>query len=251
MMRVLISNDDGYQAPGIHCLFEYLSSMAKVVAVAPDRNKSGASNSLSLKQPLRVTQFKENFYYVDGTPTDCVHLALTGFLAEEPDFVISGINDSANLGDDTIYSGTVAAAMEGRHLNRPSIAVSLVSKNNEPKYFDTAARVVIDVLHKLQLKKIAKSTILNINVPDIHYDELKGYQITRLGSRHRSDPVIKSTAPNNPKEELYWIGAAGQGEDIGDGTDFNAVSQNYVSITPLQIDLTSHQQINDFKPWFD
>ena len=244
-MKILVSNDDGYLSPGINCLANSLSLNAEVTVVAPDRNRSGASNSLTLKNPLRVAQAPNGFYYVEGTPTDCVHLAITGFVNPVPDMVIAGINNGGNLGDDVLYSGTVAAATEGRFLGLPALAVSLVGEN--VSYYETAARVITELLDKMALEPLPSDSILNVNVPDIPYDQLKGWQITRLGQRHKSEPVIRSLTPSG--EEIYWVGPAGKGSDAGVGTDFHAVEQGYVSITPIKIDLTAYSSMEALERW--
>lgn len=244
-MRILVSNDDGYLSPGIACLAEKLAINDEVTVVAPDRDRSGASNSLTLKNPLRVSQAPNGFYYVEGTPTDCVHLAITGFVNPVPDMVIAGINNGANLGDDVLYSGTVAAATEGRFLGLPALAVSLAGR--KARHYDTAANVVTGLLDKMALKPLPADSILNVNVPDLPYDELKGWQITRLGQRHKSEPVIRSLTPSG--EEIYWVGPAGKGSDAGIGTDFYAVEQGYVSITPIKIDLTSYSSMEILEDW--
>ncbi|HEX5787615.1 MAG TPA: 5'/3'-nucleotidase SurE [Woeseiaceae bacterium] len=244
-MRILVSNDDGYLATGINVLSAALEEVADVVVVAPDRNRSAASNSLTLSSPLRVKQTGENRYSVNGTPSDCVHLALTGFLDYEPDLVVSGINHGANLGDDVIYSGTVAAAMEGRFLGWPTIAVSLVG--HRLAHFDTAARVVTDMIRKLENSALAPEVILNVNVPDVPYDELAGVRAARLGFRHKSEPVVQSTDPHG--RTIYWVGPAGQGQDAGEGTDFHAIAAGAVSVTPLKIDLTRHDALPGLHDW--
>jgi 5'-nucleotidase len=244
-MRILLSNDDGYFAPGLAALAAALAPLAEITVVAPERNRSGASNSLTLDRPLWVRQADNGFYFVNGTPTDCVHLAVTGLLDFEPDMIISGINDGANMGDDTIYSGTVAAATEGHLLGIPSIAVSMSQHN--ATYFETAARVVVDLVRQHQTKPIPTSALLNVNVPDIPFDQLGGTRITRLGKRHKAEAVIKSTTPRG--ETVYWVGAAGAAQDAGEGTDFHAVEHGLVSITPLQIDLTHYQQLDALKGW--
>ncbi len=244
-MRILVSNDDGYQAPGIVCLAETLESIADVTVVAPDRNRSAASNSLTLEQPLRPTLISKNITAVDGTPTDCVHLALTGLLKFEPDMVIAGINAGANLGDDVLYSGTVAAATEGRFLGLPAIAVSLVGDNLS--HYQTAARAVISLIKQLQGKPLPVDTILNVNVPDIPWDQLEGFEATRLGRRHKSEPVIKAQDPRG--RDIYWVGPAGAEEDAGPGTDFHAVRYNRVSVTPIQIDLTRYSALDQVANW--
>lgn len=246
-MRILLSNDDGYFAPGLNILAEHLSEIADIMIVAPERNRSGASNSLTLDRPLTVRQTSNGTYYVNGTPTDCVHLAVTGLLKELPDMVISGINDGANMGDDTIYSGTVAAAMEGYLLGIPSFAVSM-SRHN-PQYFETAARVMVDLVKRYEQKSFPPPMLLNINVPDIPYDELHGMAVTRLGKRHKAEPVIKTNTPRG--ETVYWVGAAGNAQDAGAGTDFFAVMAEQVSITPLQVDLTQHRQMDSLSDWLN
>ena len=246
-MNILVSNDDGYSAPGIECLANHLSNTAQVTVVAPDRNRSGASNSLTLKNPLRVNRAANGYYFVEGTPTDCVHLAITGFVKPTPDMVIAGINNGANLGDDVLYSGTVAAATEGRFLGLPAIAVSLAGHN--VSHYQTAARVVTNILNKMQNHPLPGDSILNVNVPDIGYDQLQGWQVTRLGQRHKSEPVIRSTTPSG--EEVYWVGPAGKGSDAGEGTDFYAVEKGYVSITPIKIDLTAYSSMDSLKQWLD
>jgi 5'-nucleotidase len=247
-MKILVSNDDGYQAPGIICLVNTLQKIAEVTVVAPDRNRSGASNSLTLDYPIRPRQAENGFIYVDGTPTDCVHLALTGLMEMLPNMVISGINAGANLGDDVIYSGTVAAAMEGRFLGLPAIAVSLVT-NGQAQYYSTAAQVVEVLLERLQGHQLSlpTNTILNVNVPDLPWEELNGMQATRLGSRHIAAQAIKSADPHG--RFVYWIGPAGAEQDAGPGTDFFAVSQGFVSVTPLHVDLTRYSALESVSQW--
>ncbi|GBG15741.1 5'-nucleotidase [Novimethylophilus kurashikiensis] len=244
-MRILLSNDDGYFAPGLTTLAEALAPLAEITVVAPERNRSGASNSLTLDRPLTVRQAHNGFYFVNGTPTDCVHLAVTGLIDFMPDMVISGINDGANMGDDTIYSGTVAAAMEGFLLGVPSIAVSMTQ--HSAKYFQTAAQVIVDMVKHYQRKPLPQPVLLNVNVPDIPHDQLKGVHVTRLGKRHKAEPVIKANTPRG--ETVYWVGAAGAAQDDGEGTDFHAVRHEFVSVTPLQIDLTRYQQLDMLKGW--
>ena len=244
-MKILVSNDDGYLATGINVLADHLSEIADVVVVAPDRNRSAASNSLTLNDPLRVSKVAENRYRVNGTPSDCVHLALTGFLDEEPDLVVSGINHGANLGDDVIYSGTVAAAMEGRFLGLPTIAVSLVGHKLE--YFDTAARVATELVQRLEKDPLPSEFIFNVNVPNRHYDELTGMQVARLGFRHKSEPVVKSEDPHG--RTIFWVGPAGASQDAGEGTDFHALEQGAVSITPLKVDLTRYEALPQVEEW--
>ena len=242
-MHILISNDDGYRAPGIRCLAAALENVARVTVVAPERDRSGASNSLTLDFPIRARTADNGFTYVDGTPTDCVHLALTGLLDEEPDMVVSGINAGANLGDDVIYSGTVAAAMEGRFLGLPAIAVSLVSF--EQDHFDTAATVILKLLERIDREPIPTDIILNVNVPAVAFDQLRGWQVTRLGNRHKAEPVIRETDPRG--RPIYWVGPAGSEQDAGPGTDFYAVRNGYVSVTPMQVDLTRHDVLDTLK----
>ena len=243
-MHILISNDDGYRAPGIRCLADAVESVAKVTVVAPELDRSGASNSLTLDNPLRARRADNGYTYVEGTPTDCVHLAITGLLEEEPDMVVSGINSGANLGDDVVYSGTVAAAMEGRFLGLPAIAVSMASF--QPRNYPTAAQVVLDLLDRLQREPIPAETILNVNVPDLPYDELQGWQVTRLGRRHKSEPVICQQDPRG--RPIYWVGPAGSEQDAGPGTDFHAVRNGFVSVTPIHVDLTRHDVIDTVRP---
>lgn len=246
-MRILISNDDGYLSTGISVLAEHLAEIAEVTVVAPERNRSGASNSLTLDRPLSVKEAKNGYFYVNGTPTDCVHVALTGLMEEMPDLVISGINDGANMGDDTIYSGTVAAAMEGYLLSIPSIAISLTQ--HDATHFETAARIAVELVQHYMSSHIAPPVLLNVNVPDIPYDQLKGKVVTRLGKRHKAEPVIKLKTPRG--EQVYWVGAAGQPNDGGEGTDFYAVNNNQVSITPIHADLTKHEQLKELKNWLE
>jgi 5'-nucleotidase len=244
-MRILLSNDDGYFAPGLTSLVETLSSIADTVVVAPERDRSGSSNSLTLDRPLSLHKSHNGFYYVNGTPTDCVHLAVTGMLDKLPDMVISGINDGANMGDDTIYSGTVAAATEGFLLGIPSLALSLANVSDEN--FSTAARVATDIVQRFKQNKFHEPILLNINVPDIPYEHLQGTEVTRLGRRHKAEAVVKSQSPRG--EIVYWVGAAGAVQDAGEGTDFHAIQLNRVSVTPLQIDLTQYGQIDTVKQW--
>ncbi|MCP4077884.1 MAG: 5'/3'-nucleotidase SurE [Gammaproteobacteria bacterium] len=246
-MHILLSNDDGYLAPGLKVLADEISTMSEITVVAPDRNRSGASNSLTLLRPLRAQMTPMGFYKVDGTPTDCVHLALTGLLLEEPDMVVSGINSGANLGDDVIYSGTVAAATEGRFLGLPALAVSLASRNE--LHFDSAAKATGEIIRKLLKKPLPEDTILNINVPDLPWAEIKGFRATRLGFRHRAEPAVKQRDPYD--QNIFWVGPAGEAQDAGDGTDFYAVKHGYVSVTPLQIDLTRHEGVNPLQNWLD
>jgi 5'-nucleotidase len=244
-MRILLSNDDGYFAPGLACLAEALSAIADIIVVAPERDRSGASNSLTLDRPLNLHKAHNGFYYVNGTPTDCVHLAVTGMLDTLPDMVVSGINAGANMGDDTIYSGTVAAATEGFLLGIPSLAVSLTSVSSGN--FFTAARVAADTVQRFKDNKFNEPVLLNINVPDVAYEQLQGIEVTRLGRRHKAEAVVKSQSPRG--ETVYWVGAAGLAQDAGEGTDFFAIQHNRVSLTPLQIDLTRYGQMDTVKQW--
>ncbi|MGM0593914.1 MAG: 5'/3'-nucleotidase SurE [Pseudomonadota bacterium] len=249
-MKILISNDDGYLAPGIHCLAEHLERIAEITVVAPERDRSGASNSLTLDVPLRAHKAPNGFYRVDGTPTDCVHLAITGMLDFEPDMVVSGINAGANLGDDVLYSGTVAAATEGRFLGLPAVAVSLCSQGGHSfTHYATAAAVTVRLLQRLQRHPLPADTILNVNVPDLPADKLRGFEVTRLGHRHKAEAVIKSNDPRGRR--IYWIGPAGVEQDAGPGTDFHAVREGRVSVTPLQVDLTRHNLIDSVAEWLD
>ena len=240
-MKFLLSNDDGYQAPGINELAHTLSTIGQVVIVAPEENKSASSSSLTLKNPLTITEYKENIYFINGTPTDCVHIALSGFLKFKPDMVISGINDGPNMGDDTIYSGTVAAAMEGYLLDIPSLAISM--SQYDPKHYSTAGQVVLDLIPKI--KNLQQSILLNINVPDIPYNELQGTEITRLGKRHKAEPIIHH--PNQNDKLMYWVGAAGEPNDGGLGTDFFAIKNEKVSISPIISDLTNFNKLDLLK----
>lgn len=244
-MKILVSNDDGYDAPGLICLVEYLKKISEVIIVAPDRNRSGSSSSLTLDKPLMVNKINSYTYALDGTPTDCVHIALTGLVTMKPDMVISGINDGPNMGDDTIYSGTVAAAMEGYLYDIPSLAISMGKR--EPKYFETAAKVTLDLIERYKINSFEKPTLLNVNVPDLPYEKIMGTSVTRLGKRHQAEPVFQSISPNG--EKLYWVGAAGEPNDGGPGTDFFAIKENHVSISPIQADLTQHKDISMLTDW--
>jgi 5'-nucleotidase len=244
-MNILISNDDGYLAPGIAALASALADMSTIHVVAPDRDRSGASNSLTLDSPIRAKQGDNGFICVDGTPTDCVHLAITGLLEAEPDMVVAGINAGANLGDDVLYSGTVAAAMEGRFLGFPAIAVSLATE--KAAHYETAARVTVELVKRVRSGALPADTILNVNVPDVPWDKLQGMQATRLGHRHKSEPVIKEFDPRG--RPVYWVGPAGSEQDAGPGTDFHAVRSGFVSITPLDVDLTRYDAIDGLASW--
>lgn len=245
-MRILISNDDGYFAPGIEQLAGALRAHADITVVAPERDRSGASNSLTLDRPLNVRRAPNGFLFVNGTPTDCVHLAVTGLLEEMPDMVVSGINLGANMGDDTIYSGTVAAATEGYLLGIPSVAISLASRT--AAHFETAAQVAVDLVQRHQ-RSAAGAWLLNVNVPDIPLRDLKGTRVTRLGRRHKAEGVIPTRSPRG--ETVYWVGSAGAAADAGEGTDFHAVAAGYVSVTPLQIDLTHRDLMRGVSGWLD
>ncbi len=244
-MRILLSNDDGYFSPGIAALAKALSPLGTVTVVAPERDRSGASNSLTLDRPLTCRQAHNGFYYVNGTPTDCVHLAVTGLLDQLPDLVVSGINHGANMGDDTIYSGTVAAATEGFLLGIPSIAISLVARGNDN--FESAGRVAYTLAQRFAEQKFNASVLLNVNVPDVPWADILGTVVTRLGKRHKAEPVVKAQSPRG--ETVYWVGAAGGEQDAGEGTDFYAVARKQVSITPLQMDLTQFSQIDVVRGW--
>jgi 5'-nucleotidase len=245
-MHFLISNDDGITARGIQVLSRRMSELGKVTIVAPDQDRSGASNSLTLDSPVRISKIDERTFRVTGTPTDCVHIALTGLLDRDPDMVVSGINAGANLGDDVIYSGTVAAAMEGRFLGFPAIAVSLVF-NDKPRYFETAAEVIALLVQRLRQDPLPADTILNINVPDLAWSEIGGFEVTRLGHRHRAEPTIRELDPRG--RPMYWIGPAGAEQDAGPGTDFDAVRRGYVSVTPIHVDLTRYQALDQVAGW--
>ena len=246
-MRILIANDDGYLSPGIRALKRALDALGTAIIVAPDRNRSGASNSLTLSHPIHVRQQEPEVWSVEGTPTDCVNIALSGLLDERPDRVVSGINDGPNMGDDVLYSGTVAAAIEGRNLGEPSIAVSMASF--EPTHYDAAARVVAELVARLGQAPLPPATILNVNVPDRPYEDLLGLRATRLGTRHESQNAIRTTSPRG--ELMYWIGAAGDVADASPGTDFEATEAGYVSVTPLAIDLTRRDGIDAVGEWID
>ncbi|HEX7650178.1 MAG TPA: 5'/3'-nucleotidase SurE [Noviherbaspirillum sp.] len=241
-MKILVSNDDGYLAPGIVALAEALSAIAEIVVVAPDSNRSGSSNSLTLDRPLSVQRSASGFYFVNGTPSDCVHVALTGILPFRPDLIVSGINQGQNMGDDTLYSGTVAAATEGYLFGIPSIAFSQVHHGWE--HLDTAARIAREIVER-DFEVLQKPYLLNINIPNLPYDEIRGIRATRLGKRHESEAVIRTQDPHG--REIFWIGPAGKAKDAGEGTDFHAVSNACVSVTPLQIDLTHASQLDALK----
>ena len=243
-MRILLSNDDGYFAPGLERLAAALAPRAEITVVAPEADRSGASNSLTLDRPLTVRRAPNGFLFVNGTPTDCVHLAVTGLLDRLPDLVVSGINLGANMGDDTIYSGTVAAATEGYLLGIPSIAISLASKT--ATHFETATAVALELLDRHERRPLG-ARLLNVNVPDVPVGELRGHRVTRLGRRHKAEDVVVSKNPRG--ETVYWVGAAGPAADAGEGTDFHAVGAGYASLTPLQIDLTNRDELSAVAAW--
>lgn len=244
-MKILISNDDGVHAPGLAHLADALGKIADIMVVAPDRNRSGVSNSLTLEHPLRVVTAVNGFFSVNGTPTDCVHLAVTGLLKEMPNMVVSGINEGSNLSDDVLYSGTVAAATEGRFLGLPSIAISLAGPRCE--HYDTAARIARILVERLQKQPLTFDTILNVNVPDLPFSDLRGIEITRLGTRHKAEPTVKDVDPRGRK--IYWVGQPGPEQDAGPGTDFYAVNAGFVSVTPLHLDLTHYKVLDELSGW--
>jgi 5'-nucleotidase len=246
-VKILISNDDGYRAEGIHRLRAALATLAEVTVVAPDRNRSGASNSLTLDVPLRVFESEPGVYFVPGTPTDCVHLAISGLFDFEHDMVVSGINDGANLGDDVLYSGTVAAAVEGRFLGLPTIAVSLCTSGAPGGHFETGAEVARLLVTHLLKSPLQRALILNVNVPDVPFAQLRGFRASRLGYRHRSAAVMKAQDPRG--RPVYWVGPAGAEQDAGPGTDFDTIAQGFVSVTPLQVDLTRHAALPEVTKW--
>ncbi|HEY0341311.1 MAG TPA: 5'/3'-nucleotidase SurE [Steroidobacteraceae bacterium] len=252
-MKILVSNDDGFRAEGIRRLREALATLpgTTVTVMAPDRNRSGASNSLTLDVPLRVFEAEPGVYYVPGTPTDCVHLAVSGYFDHEFDMVVSGVNDGPNLGDDVLYSGTVAAAIEGRFLGLPTIAVSLCTSPGSGHHFETGAAVARLLVTQLLRKPLERAgpLILNVNVPDLPFEKLRGFRTTRLGYRHRSEPLIRAQDPRG--RPVYWVGPAGAGQEVGPGTDFATISENYVSVTPLQIDLTRHAALPAVQSWLE
>ena len=247
IMRILLSNDDGYQSPGLLILAQHLVQFGTVTIVAPDRDRSGASNSLTLTRPLRAHELGNGHYYVEGTPTDCVHLAITGLLDHEPDLVVAGVNHGPNLGDDVLYSGTVAAATEGRFLGLPAMAISIAS--HEPQYLETAAQVTASLVANLDAEALGSKLILNVNVPDLPFGQLAGMQATRLGHRHKAEPVTKAQDPRG--RTIYWVGPAGAEADAGPGTDFHALRHGFVSVTPLQVDLTRHGLLEPLAEWLE
>jgi 5'/3'-nucleotidase len=248
-LKILVSNDDGFRAEGIRRLREALLTLAEVTVVAPDRNRSGASNSLTLDVPLRVFEAEKGIYYVPGTPTDCVHLAISGLFDYQHDMVVSGVNDGPNLGDDVLYSGTVAAAIEGRFLGLPAIAVSLSTTPGSGRHFEAAAEVARLLVAQLLRKPLERAFILNINVPDLPYGDIRGFRTTRLGFRHPSESVVRAQDPHG--RPVFWVGPAGPQHEAGPGTDFHAVAEGYVSVTPLQIDLTRHSGLPVVQSWLE
>lgn len=243
-MKILVSNDDGVNAQGLHCLSEALCSLGEVIVVAPDRNRSGASNSLTLENPIRVEALETGKRYsVKGTPTDCVHFAVNKLLDPWPDIVVSGINHGANLGDDVIYSGTVAAATEGRHMGLPAVAISLVGET----HFSSAAHYACLLISRLRSHPLPSDQILNVNVPDLPLEQIKGIKVTRLGNRHRGEKMIVMQDPRG--KPVYWIGPPGEKQDAGEGTDFHAIEQGYVSITPLHVDMTAYASVAELSAW--
>jgi 5'-nucleotidase len=251
-VRILISNDDGYRARGIIALRAALQGLGDLTVVAPDRNRSGASNSLTLEMPLRVEQSEPDVYFVQGTPTDCVHLAISGLFPYEPDMVVSGINDGSNLGDDVLYSGTVAAAMEGRFLGKTAVAVSLNTdglRGDATRHFETGAHYARLIVELLQRAPLERAVVLNVNVPNIPVADVKGIRTTRLGNRHRSEAVLRAEDPRG--RPVYWVGPAGASQDAGPGTDFQAVAEGYVSLTPLTVDLTHHTRLDSVRQWLE
>ena len=244
-MRILVSNDDGYSAAGLEALVAALRGLGELTVVAPEANHSGASNSLTLSRPLSVRQAANGFLVVNGTPSDCVHVALTGLMDRLPDLVVSGINNGANMGDDTLYSGTVAAASEGYLFGIPAIAFSLVEKGWE--HIESAARIARQVVERQIARPLGAPVLLNVNIPSRRYEDMRGLEVTRLGKRHPSQPVVRSTTPYG--DPVYWIGPVGQASDATPGTDFHAVSQGAVSVTPLRLDLTEHKQLDPVRDW--
>lgn len=246
-MKILLSNDDGVRAPGLAALYKALVKVADVVVIAPDRNCSGASNSLTLHNPLRVEQLENGFFSVNGTPTDCVHIGTNSPLGEQPDLVVSGINDAPNMGDDVIYSGTVAAATEGRFVGLPAIAVSMAEHGHD--YYETAAQVVAELIGRLQKQPLRSDFVLNVNVPYVPYAQVKGWKTTRLGRRHRAENMVRGSDPWG--REIFWYGPVGPQRDDGPDTDFAAVRAGYVSITPLTVDMTARDDQAQVQEWLE
>ncbi len=249
-MKILVSNDDGVYAPGIQMLARYMAEIAQIAVVGPDRNRTAASHSLTLSHPLRLIRLDNGTIAVNGTPTDCVHLAVSGALNlgfDRPDMVVSGINEGTNLGDDVFYSGTVAAAIEGRSLGYPAIAISLSTDNPDVLYYETAAQVAQNMVRLLKVHRLPQDTILNVNVPNVPYALLKGVQVCRLGTRHCLEKVIKERDPHG--RDIYWIGPPGKEQDAGEGTDFHAIKNGYASVTPLHLDMTKYNLLGELKDW--
>ncbi len=246
-MHILLSNDDGIHATSLKVLADALAQLGDITVVAPNRDRSASSNSLTLERPIRAQKVRQNWFSVDGTPTDCVHLAITGLIKNEPNIVVSGINSGANLGDDVIYSGTVAAAIEGRFLGLPAVAISVTSF--QPRYLEDAAQVSYKMINELASTQLPSDVIININIPDLPKNELKGIQTTRLGNRHKAEPVIKSEDPRG--KPIYWVGAAGPEQDAGPGTDFHAIKNGYISVSPMHLDLTHYNAMQAVADWVD
>lgn len=244
-MKIVIANDDGYNAPGIEALYHALADLGDITVIAPESNCSGSSNSLTLNRPLSVQKAHNGFYYVNGTPSDCIHIALTGLLDFRPDLIVSGINNGANMGDDTLYSGTVAAAMEGHLFGIPALAFSLIEKGWA--HLDTAAHVARELVLKTRTQPLEPGTLLNVNIPSVPLNALNGYAVTRLGKRHPAEPVVKSTTPYG--DPIYWMGPVGKAVDFALETDFGATQNLQVSVTPLRFDLTDHQQLASTEAW--
>lgn len=246
-MRILVSNDDGVHAPGIAALANEMALLGEAIVIAPDRNRSGASNSLTLSHPIRTRQLENGYYSVEGTPTDCVHLALTGFLSETVDLVVSGINHGSNMGDDVLYSGTVAAAIEGCNMGLRAIAFSMAG--HDIQHFSTGAQIAKKLVTHLRHTQLPTRTLLNVNIPDLPLEEIQGFHVTRMGTRQNAKPIISASDPRGLP--MYWIGASGEEEDAGPGTDFYAVKHGFVSITPLHLDMTSYKVFDQIASWFE
>ncbi|MFO1258898.1 MAG: 5'/3'-nucleotidase SurE [Gammaproteobacteria bacterium] len=248
-MRILVSNDDGVNAIGLKVLADALSSLGEVTVIAPDRDRSGSSNSLTIENPVRISKLENGFFAVTGTPTDCVHLGITAWMKNRPDLVVSGINSGPNLGDDVFYSGTVAAAIEARFFDIPAIAISMGARYPEKHQYEVAGRVAQELVKQVSLESFLKPVLINVNVPDLEFEAIKGYQVVRLGNRHRAERTIQSEDPRG--HEVYWIGAAGPEQDAGPGTDFHAIKSGYVTITPLQTDLTGYSLMDNLNQWIN
>jgi len=246
-MRILVSNDDGYLSPGLVALADAMRPLGDVTVVAPEQNSSGASNSLTLNRPLTISYAENGFTFINGTPSDCVHIALTGLLEQMPNLIVSGINNGQNMGDDTIYSGTVAAAMEGYLFGIPAMAFSL--RDHGFDHIDAAAEIAREVVQRHIERPMRAPFLLNVNIPNLPRDQIKGIVGTRLGKRHPSEPVIRMTNPRG--DPIYWIGAAGAAREGGPGTDFHATAEGYVSVTPLQVDLTHPEQLAAVTQWLE